>query len=376
MAQSIDNNVDQIVRQAIAINRLNSAKLWRRRVGRVRRGRSFGERGKLLPLDEFFGRRGDRSQRPQSSFGFSLAARVAETHENPAFAGSQIQRRLERLGRFIHQFAKKPQHDSRIAHRIMNIASGDRADRMKLALKGRHYAKIRAGAAQRPEKVGMTFAVSGKNASVGGHHSRGKQMVARSAVQPGEPAQSTAKDHTARANSGTLSEHRREPMPARCPRHLATQHATFGPRRSPQRIDRHPLHSGEINNHPVRTSPSQVTVPAGARGHFQFITLRKLHRSQRILLVCALHDHPRPPLRSCVPIKDPPRAFIGGIGRQNQATFKFRAQSVDGVATEVISVSYLKTPTAGGEPKCARGGHYSLDEVASRVPAHRSPHLT
>jgi len=38
----------------------------------------------------------------------ALAAGVAETHKNAAFAGSQIQRRLESIGCLIHQFAKKP----------------------------------------------------------------------------------------------------------------------------------------------------------------------------------------------------------------------------------------------------------------------------
>src|SRR5439155_26631356 len=145
-----------------------------------------------------------------------LAAGVAKTHNNAAFTGSQIERRLERIGCLIHQFAKKLQHQSRIADGIMNIAPRDRTDRMKTALKGRRDAIIRAGAAQRPEKVGITFAVSSKNACVRGHDSSGKQIVARSAVQSREPAQSTAQDDTARANSGTLSEHRREPMPARC----------------------------------------------------------------------------------------------------------------------------------------------------------------
>src|SRR6185369_8971446 len=194
-------------------HRLNSAKLWVSRVTRVSRRRSFGERGKLLALNEVSGRRRDRSQRPQGSFRFVLAAGVAKTHENAAFAGSQVERRLECIGRLIHQFAKKPQHHSRIADGIMNIASRDGADRMKTALEGRRDGKIRAGAAQRPEKVGMPFGVSGQHASVRGHNSRGKQVVARSAVQSGEPAQSTTQDDTARANSGTLSEHRREPMP-------------------------------------------------------------------------------------------------------------------------------------------------------------------
>src|SRR5206468_899649 len=144
------------------INSLNSAKRWRRRVSRVRRCRSFGQRCKLLPLDEFFGRTREPSQRPQGSFGFMLAAGVAETHKNAAFTGSQIERRLERVGRLIHQVAKKPQHQSRIADGIMNIAPRDRTDRMKTALKGRRDAIIRAGAAQRPEKVGITFAVSSK----------------------------------------------------------------------------------------------------------------------------------------------------------------------------------------------------------------------
>src|SRR5206468_9449594 len=182
--------------------------------------------------------------------------------------------RLERIGRLIHQFAKKSQDHSRIADGIVNIASRDGAERMKTALKERRDAKIRAGAAQRPEKVGITFGVSSKHASVRGHNSSGEQIVARSAVQSGEPAQSTAKDETARANSGTLSEHRREPMPTRRPCHLATQHATFGTGRSPQRIDRNLLHSGEINDQAVRTSPSEVTVPACALCHFQFMNPR------------------------------------------------------------------------------------------------------
>ena len=243
-------------------------------------------------------------------------------------------------------------------------------DGLHAKLKGRRYAEIRAGATQGPEKVGVTFGVSRKNASVRGHNPGRKQIVARSPVQAREPAQSTAKDDTARANSGTLSEHRREPMPTRCPRHFATQHAAFGAGCAPQRIDRNPLHSGEINDQAVRTSPSQMAVPAGPRCDFKCVTPRKLHRSQRILLARALHDDPRPPLRCCVPVKDPPRVFIGGIGGENQTSFEFGAQPVDSTATEVISIGDLKTPTAGGEPKCPCGGDRSFDEIASRVLAH------
>src|SRR5262245_16039007 len=101
----------------------------------------------------------------------------------------------------------------------MNIASRDGSDRMKLALKGGRDTKIRAGAAQRPEKVGIAFRVSSKKAYVSGHNPSRKQVVARSTVQPGEPAQPTAKDDAARANTWTLSEHRREPMLTRCQRH-------------------------------------------------------------------------------------------------------------------------------------------------------------
>src|SRR5688572_8309105 len=102
----------------------------------------------------------------------------------------------------------------------MNIATRDGADRMKLALKGCRDAKIRTGTAQRPEKVGVAFGVSGENASVRGDNPGRKQIVARSPVQSREPAQSATEDDTARTNSGTLSKHRRESMPARCPRHL------------------------------------------------------------------------------------------------------------------------------------------------------------
>src|SRR5688572_31460307 len=103
----------------------------------------------------------------------------------------------------------------------MNVASSDCADRMKTALERCRDAKIPAGAAQRPEKVRVLFGVGRKNARVRAQHSSRKQVIARSPVQSGEPAQSTAQDDTARANSGTLAEHRREPMPARFPRHLA-----------------------------------------------------------------------------------------------------------------------------------------------------------
>src|SRR5206468_12025824 len=79
---------------------------------------------------------------------------------------------------------------------------------------------------------------------------------------------------------------------------------------------------------------------------------------------------PRPPLRYCVPIENPPRAFIGWIGGENQTSSEFSAQPLDSAATEVVSVGYLKTPTARGEPKCPGGGDRSFEKVASRVTAH------
>src|SRR5262245_9233767 len=100
------------------------------------------------------------------------------------------------------------------------------------------------------------------------------------------------------------------------------------------------------------------------------MTPRKLHSPQRILLMRALHDDERPPLRSCIPVKDSPRAFIGGIGGENQASFEVGAQPVGGAATEFVGVGYLKTATAGGEPKGSDGGGCSFDEVASRVAVH------
>jgi hypothetical protein len=50
--------------------------------------------------------------------------------------------------------------------------------------------------------------------------------------------------------------------------------------------------------------------------------------------------------------------------------FEFGAQPVDRPATEIISVGYLKTPTARGESKCSQGGDRSFNEIASGVPAH------
>src|SRR5687768_5053365 len=102
------------------------------------------------------------------------------------------------------------------------------------------------------------------------------------------------------------------------------------------------------------------------------MTPRKLHSSQRILLARALHDDSWPPLRSCVPVKDPPRAFIGGIGGENQTSVEFGAQPVDGAAAEVISVGSLKTPAAGSERNCPRSGDRSFDEAASRIQVHLS----
>src|SRR4051812_8335045 len=113
---------------------------------------------------------------------------------------------------------------------------------MKTACEGRGYAKIRPGTPQGPEKIGIIFGVSDNNALGRCHYSRGKQIVARSTVQTGEPAQSTAEDETARAYSGTLSEHRREHMPTRSARHLSTQYPTCGADRSLQRIDLDRLH--------------------------------------------------------------------------------------------------------------------------------------
>src|SRR5688572_9039494 len=103
------------------------------------------------------------------------------------------------------------------------------------------------------------------------------------------------------------------------------------------------------------------------------MTPRELHGPQGILLGRALHDEPRPPLRRRVPVKDPPRGFIGGVGGEDQASFESGAQAVDRAAIEVIPAGRLNTPAAGGEPHRGRGGDRSFDEVASRVPVHRCP---
>ena len=144
----------------------------------------------------------------------------------------------------------------------MNIPAHDGADRMKAAFKGCRYAKIRAGAAQGPEKFGIAFGVGDKNAPVRGDQSSGQQIVAGSAVQSGEPAESTAKDETGCTNAGTLSEDGREPIATRCARDLATQHAAFGAGGTARWIDVNALHSGEIDDEAVGTSPSEVAVPA------------------------------------------------------------------------------------------------------------------
>jgi hypothetical protein len=159
-------------------------------------------------------------------------------------------------------------------------------------------------------------------------------------------------------------------MLTRRARNLPTQHSGLGANRSTQRINRNSLHPGKINDQAVRTSPSQVTVPAGARGHFQFVTPRKLHRSQRILLVSTFHDGPRSPFRSRVPVKDPSVAFIGGIAGEYQAPFEFGAQRLDRAAHELVFVGYLKTPAGGYETEHSGDGNGSFYEVASSLPAH------
>jgi hypothetical protein len=98
--------VDQLVREPIPINGLNSAERWRRRVSRVRRCRSFGEICELCRFtNSLVGGAIARNDRSVRSASFSLPAwqRLTKT----PVRRSQIERRLERIGRFIHQFAKK-----------------------------------------------------------------------------------------------------------------------------------------------------------------------------------------------------------------------------------------------------------------------------
>ena len=97
---------------------------------------------------------------------------------------------------------------------------------------------------------------------------------------------------------------------------------------------------------------------------------RKFDGAQHIFLTRALDDDARRPLGCLVPIKDASRAFIGGIAGKSQTSFESRAQALDSLATDVIPVGYLEPPAADGEPKRARSGGGSFDEVTSRVPAH------
>jgi hypothetical protein len=97
---------------------------------------------------------------------------------------------------------------------------------------------------------------------------------------------------------------------------------------------------------------------------------RKLHGSQRIVFLRALHDDARSPFRGSIPVEDSPRAFIRRIGREDQAAFKSSAQSVDCVATEIALVGALNPLTGRDTPDHSRSGDRLFDEVASRVTAH------
>src|SRR5687768_5687992 len=107
----------------------------------------------------------------------------------------------------------------------MNIASGDRADGMEGTFEGGCDAEIRARATQAPEEVGIAFGVSGKDACVSGDYSSRNQIVARSAMQTGEPAEAAAQDNTGSADSRTLSEHGSKPIATGGSRNLAAQYS-------------------------------------------------------------------------------------------------------------------------------------------------------
>ena len=159
-------------------------------------------------------------------------------------------------------------------------------------------------------------------------------------------------------------------MLTRRARNLPAQRPSLCANRSPHRINRNLFHPGKINDQSVRTSPSQVTVSARAHGKFQAIAPGKFHGTQCILLAHALHDDPRPPLRCCIPVKDPPRAFVRGICGENEVPFECSAQLVDRAATELIPIGYVQTPTPGNGADHRRDWDDSFDEVTSRVRTH------
>ena len=72
---------------------------------------------------------------------------MTKAEKNTAFTRSEVQRRLESIGRFVHEFAKAVENGARIANGVMDVARDDQADGMELGFEGGCDSEVGSGPA-------------------------------------------------------------------------------------------------------------------------------------------------------------------------------------------------------------------------------------
>src|SRR3954470_4517533 len=157
--------------------------------------------------------------------GLFLGAGVTKAEEDAAFARGQVKRRLESIGRSVHEFAEAAQDGACVANGVMDVAGDDRADGMEFGLEGCRDAEVRAGTAESPEELGISLCVHIQRARIGGDEARGKEVVTAGAEEPREPAEPAAEREAGGAHAWALAQDRDKAVPAGGTRDFPAQDA-------------------------------------------------------------------------------------------------------------------------------------------------------
>ena len=154
-------------------------------------------------------------------------------------------------------------------------------------------------------------------------------------------------------------------MAAGSTRDFPAQDARLGAHDATIGIDADLFERGKIDDKAVGTAPRQMAMAARTDRDFEFVMPRKLNRTHHIVLVPALNDGRRYPLRPRVPVEHPPGALIGGITRQDETALQLRAKPLKRVGTNLFLLCRKEPPATRRVSEAARESGGPFDEVAS-----------
>ena len=224
----------------------------------------------------------------------------------------------------------------------------DRSHGMQFELEAGHHAEVVAGAAHRPEEIGVLGLAGGAHLPVGGHDLDRFHVVDRRAVLAPQPAEAALQGQAADAGRGDDATGRGQSEHLGFSVEIAPGGAALDMGRAVGGLDQHRSHVGKID-HDAAVIGCQAghVVASAADRKIEALLASEVHGGDHIGSAAAAGDQRRGAVDQAV--AHHARVVVAGIARLDQCAAKTARQWGDGIRIEtcecVHSYSLMSFPS-------------------------------